>query len=147
MRRRDYLSFSLSLTGAVAAAGCVGEASNPPAGPDASYGDWFDGMEGFDGEVDRTDTPAVTVEVGAGNGFAFSPVAVVVSRGTAVTWRWTGRGGQHNVVARDGTFESPLHSREGATFERGFDRLGLYPYYCAPHRSLDMVGGVRVRDD
>ncbi|PSQ07359.1 halocyanin domain-containing protein, partial [Halobacteriales archaeon QS_5_68_33] len=45
---------------------------------------------------------AVTIEVGAGGGFAFDPPAIWISPGTTVTWEWTGEGGAHNVVANDG---------------------------------------------
>lgn len=108
---------------------------------------WFSNVDNYGGVIDRTGRRTVTVDVGApGNGgaFAFDPPAVRVSRGTTVTWEWTGDGGSHDVVAVDGSFESPLHSAAGATFTHTFDDAGTYRYYCTPHRPLGMKGAVVV---
>jgi len=139
MQRRTYLAVT---GGAVAAlAGCSG--GDGGSGGD-EYGDWFSNVDNFDGEVDRTGTAAVTVEVGADDGFAFAPAAVQVDPGTTVTWEWIGKGGRHNVVERNGAFASPYHSGEGATFEWTAGESGLFPYFCDPHREMGMKGGVRV---
>ena len=135
MERRAYLA---AVTGSLAAlAGCGGGGSD-------EYGDWFSNVDNFDGEVDRTGTAAVTVEVGADDGFAFAPAAVQVDPGTTVTWEWIGKGGRHNVVERNGAFASPYHSEEGASFEWTAEESGLFPYFCEPHREMGMKGGVRV---
>jgi halocyanin-like protein len=62
-----------------------------------------------------------------------------------VVWEWTGEGGQHNVVAEDGTFDSgdPVAGSD-ATFEYTFGESGTWLYYCAPHRALAMKGAVVV---
>jgi halocyanin-like protein len=138
MRRRTYLA----LAGSLSLGGCVG--GDGGGGPDESYGDWFDGVSNYDGEVDRTDSDEVTVAVGAIDGLAFDPAAIRVSPGTRVVWEWTGDGGRHNVVDEDGTFQSEYHEDAGATFSRRFDEPGLFRYYCEPHRSLGMKGGIRV---
>lgn len=97
--------------------------------------------------VDETGTDSVTVTVGAkGNGGynAYAPANVRVSTGTTVTWEWTGKG-THNVVARDGAFDSGPPVADGsATFERAFETPGSYRYYCAPHRQMGMTGSVVV---
>jgi halocyanin-like protein len=93
---------------------------------------------------------AVTVEVGAGGGFAFGPATVWVSPGTTITWEWTGEGGAHNVVANDG----PAGLDSGDPVESGSyeyevtdDDAGITTYYCSPHQSQGMKGGVAVGDD
>lgn len=136
MDRRSFLAASAGT--AVALAGCIG------GGGTEGYGDWFDDVENYDGEVDMTGSSNVTVEVGVEDGLKFAPVAIVVDTGTTVTWEWTGRGGRHNVVERDGRFESEFHDSAGATYERTFSNAGVFPYFCEPHRSLGMKGGVRV---
>jgi halocyanin-like protein len=136
MERRAYLAVAAGSLAALA--GCSG------GGGSGEYGDWFSNVDNYDGERDRTGRDRVTVVVGADDGFAFDPAAIRVDAGTTVVWEWTGRGGRHNVVERDGAFESPFYEREGATFERPFDDPGLFPYYCEPHEEMGMKGGVRV---
>ncbi len=97
--------------------------------------------------VDATGRSGATVAVGAGNGYQFDPPSIRVSAGTTVVWEWTGRGGQHNVVAEDGTFESELAVEEGHTFEHAFDEPGTYEYVCVPHQQQGMRGTVEVVED
>jgi halocyanin-like protein len=101
----------------------------------------------YDGVEDMSGSGSVTVEVGAqgnGGGFAFAPAAIRVAPGTTVTWEWTGKGGQHNVVHEGGAFESELVTEAGHTFEYTFEEAGTYRYYCQPHRALGMKGVVVV---
>ncbi|MFB6185088.1 MAG: halocyanin domain-containing protein [Haloarculaceae archaeon] len=108
----------------------------------------MDDVSNYEDVVDATDDERITVAVGAeGNGgnFAFDPPAVRVSPGTTVTWQWSGKGGTHNVVATDGTFDSGAPAGEAGTeFAFAFDDGGAYPYYCVPHKSLGMKGIVVV---
>lgn len=136
MDRRTLLVAGAGSLGTLA--GCLG------GGGTAEYGDWFDGVDNYDGELDRTGREVVPVRVGADDGFAFDPAAIIVDAGTTVRWTWTGRGGRHNVVAEDGPFESPFYSAEAKTWEHAFDDAGLFPYFCEPHRAAGMKGGVRV---
>lgn len=126
-----------------------------PAGPRGTVrsgdGDavesWLADADNFTRVVDRTGRAAATVRVGSqGNGgyFGYGPPAVRVSRGTTVTWSWTGRGGAHDVAARDGGFASDLTAAADAAFERTFDAAGTVPYYCTPHRGIGMKGVVVV---
>lgn len=140
MRRRTYLAVG----GTLALGGCLGGDSSRGSGPDASYGDWFDGVSNYDGETDLTGESAITVEVGAVDGLAFAPPAIRITPGTTVTWEWSGDGGQHNVVAEGGAFQSEYHTEAGATFDFTFEELALHRYYCQPHETLGMKGGVRV---
>lgn len=137
MKRRAFLGGTAAAI--VGVTGCIGG-----GGDDEGYGDWFSDVDGYDGETDRTGQSDVTVRVGADDGLSYAPVAIRVEAGTTVTWEWTGKGGRHNVVERDGAFTSPYHDSEGATYQRTFDEPGVHPYYCEPHRSLGMKGGVRV---
>jgi halocyanin-like protein len=113
-----------------------------PSGP--AYGDWFSNVPNFEETVDETGQSEVTVKVGAEGGLVFSPPAVKVSSGTTVVWKWTGKGGMHNVVHKGGDFESEFHSEAGATFEHTFSSAGTYKFYCAPHKARGMKGAVYV---
>jgi halocyanin-like protein len=128
-----------------ATAGCVGLLGGGGES-DPSLEEYLADARNFEGEVvDRTGTDRTTVTVGAGSaGLAFAPPAIEVSTGTTVRWEWTGEGGQHNVVDTDGAFESSLKGSQGATFEHTFESTGEFLYYCKPHESVGMLGGVRV---
>ena len=125
--------------------GTGGGQSGQSTGPD--YGGWFENVDNFEETVDRTGEPAVTVTVGAegNNGtYAFDPPAVRVDPGTTVVWEWTGKGGAHNVVAEDGSFESELTDESGHTFEYTFEESGVTKYACVPHEMMGMKGAVVV---
>jgi len=109
------------------------------------YGGWMEDANNYDRTVDATGSDRVTVKVGAGNGFAFGPAAVQVSSGTTVVWEWVGKGGEHNVVAKDDSFSSSLKSEEGATFKHTFEESGIHKYFCNPHRTAGMKGAVVVK--
>ncbi|MFB6096323.1 MAG: halocyanin domain-containing protein [Haloferacaceae archaeon] len=157
--RRTLLRASAA-TIPVALAGCTGGATSPEptsgggSGTDASGGGnkrsfdgWMADVGNYDGVVDRTGSDAVTVRVGAranGGNYGFEPAAVRVSTGTTVTWEWTGKGGTHDVVAEDESFESELYGAAGATFEQTFDDAGTVEYYCMPHRTMGMKGVIVV---
>nr|WP_282594547.1 halocyanin domain-containing protein [Halomarina salina] len=127
-------------------AGCLNDGGGGGDGPDG-YGSWFDGVDNYDGFVDRTGTDRTTVEVGADDGLAFAPAAIEVSPGTTVVWEWVGRGGSHNVKEDDGAFLSDYYQKQGSTFEHTFDEAGTFPYYCVPHQNQGMKGGVTVVEE
>jgi halocyanin-like protein len=140
---------ALGMKGAVvvdASGGGGGGSSGTPTEPD--YGDWFSDVSNYDGTVDRTgqDTVEITVGASGNNGnFAYGPAAVRVSPGTKVVWTWNGKGGAHNVVAEDGTFDSgSAVADSGTTFEYTFESEGVYKYACTPHKALGMKGAVVV---
>ncbi len=117
--------------------------------PQPDFGGYLDDANNFDGSVmDARGQSSVTVDVGAGNGFAFGPAAVHVDAGTTVTWEWTGNGGLHNVVAVDESFRSGDTVEEaGTTFEQTFEEDGINTYYCNPHEAAGMKGAVVVGDE
>ena len=94
--------------------------------------------------VDQTGQEEVAVAVGAGTGFAFDPAPVRIDAGTTVVWEWTGRGGGHNVVAVDESFESTLTAEAGHTFTHTFSEPGTIEYVCTPHQTQGMRGMIVV---
>jgi plastocyanin len=77
-------------------------------------------------------------------GLAFVPVEVHVLPGATVLWT-NSSPLAHTVTADDGMFDS-LNMEAGQTFSWVFDAPGVYPYFCAPHKSLGMLGVVVVDD-
>lgn len=152
--RRSFLARAGTVVAAGTAtlAGCLG-GSEPDTGepfldPEPDYRGWFDGVSNYKGTRDRRGQSETAVEVGvtANNGaYGFGPAAIAISPGTTVTWKWTGRGGPHNVVADQGTFDSgkPIQSST-ETFEYAFDSPGVFKYVCTPHRHAGMRGAVFV---
>ncbi|GAB3698124.1 halocyanin domain-containing protein [Halorubrum pallidum] len=108
------------------------------------YDGWFDGVSNYEATVDRTDADEVTVAVGAADGLSFGPAAVAISSGTTVVWEWTGQGGDHNVAADSGNFESETVGEEGHTFEHTFEESGIHEYVCTPHEAVGMKGAIYV---
>lgn len=73
------------------------------------------------------------------SGTSFSPAASRVRVGEVITWVWSVRGLEHDVVFDDG--RSSPRQRTG-TWQRTFDRPGTYKYLCTLHP--DMTGHVVV---
>ncbi|MFB6157493.1 MAG: halocyanin domain-containing protein [Haloferacaceae archaeon] len=148
---------SLGMKGVVVVGGTGGGASGSSGGGSGAngepdYGGWLDDVGNYDGRtVDKRGQSEVRITVGAeGNGgaFAFDPPAVRVDSGTRIVWKWTGKGGQHNVVAESGgDFRSDLVQEGGHTFSTTLESSGIVTYYCSPHRSLGMKGAIAVGDD
>jgi plastocyanin len=72
----------------------------------------------------------------------FTPVYVVVSADTKVTWDNEGRNA-HNVVPVDkGSFTGVVTSDfgPGQVYTTTFDTPGDYPYYCSIHGTKNMNG-------
>lgn len=153
--RRDFLKAAgiVAVVGAAGLAGCTGGATTrQPSGPELpnepNYKGWFDNTSNYDHTRDMRGQDTVTIQVGTeGNmgEYGFGPAAVAVSPHTTVTWEWTGGGGDHNVVADQGTFNSgPPVADAGTTFQFTFDRPGVYKYVCEPHEMMGMKGAVFV---
>lgn len=132
--------------GTPATSSSAGSGSTNSGAP--AFGGWLDNTANYDSVADKTGARKVTVEVGTegNNGpYAFGPPAIRIGTGTTITWEWTGKGGSHNVVAQDGSFESKLSAEKGYTFEYTFDSSGTYKYLCAPHKTMGMKGAVVVK--
>ena len=73
--------------------------------------------------------------------FSFSPMAITVPAGQAVTWT-NGDDIPHTVRAVDGSFRSkPLDSGDSYSFT--FAKPGIYAYFCSIHPK--MLGKVIVK--
>lgn len=103
----------ISLVAALALVACAG----PSRGPTTTA------------SADPVSDPVVTV-----SGMAFQNGSVTVTAGTTVTWVWDDAPIEHNVVADDGSFESPLQS-EG-TWTHTFTEPGSFDYHCGPHPNM-----------
>ena len=142
MDRRTFVATAAAAALPAALAGCSDD-DGPPDEP--APGDWFEGVDNYDGFEDRTGDEEVTVRVGAGeNGFRFDPPAVTVAPETTVVFEWTGEGGDHNVEAPDREWSSPYESEAGFTWDRTFADAGTHRYQCNPHRGVGMKGAVFV---
>lgn len=133
-----------------AASAAAGAAALPGAGAAQSgLGAWFENTGNADEIADKRGQDSVEIAVGAaGNAgnLAFAPAAVRIDPGTEVVWRWTGKGGQHNVIASGGEFESSYYGESGATFSHTPSSAGVLRYYCTPHKSAGMKGALVVGD-
>ncbi|WP_176765209.1 halocyanin domain-containing protein [Halovenus aranensis] len=143
--------------GTVAGAVTLGTAGSGSAVAQSSaYGGYLSEAEWDGTTADASGTDEVIVDVGAGmNGYQFNPPAIYVEPGQTITWRWTGKGGAHNVVAEEGGLDSreahdgSLVGEEGFTYEVEFDEsmAGVHQYFCVPHKTLGMLGVVVVGED
>lgn len=162
MNRRSVIKATGVIMGSAVLAGCssenqAGQSDNAGTGeaqettadvsfPD-DFGGWMDNVGNYDTVTNMTGEDEITIDVaieGNEGHYAFGPAAVGISANTTVTWKWTGEGGSHNVLASDGSFESELIGKEGHTFERTFDSSGNYKYKCDPHETFGMKGVVVV---
>lgn len=153
-RRKFIRTAGLTTTaGLVGLAGCTGDAGDDdddatyvPSEP--NYRGWFEGVSNYKATVDARGQDAVQIDVGVqGNSgfYKFGPAAIAVTPDTPITWKWTGKGGTHNVVAEQGAFDSgKLVDEKGYTFEYTLEEPAIYKYVCEPHRSLGMKGAVFV---
>ena len=144
--------------GAVAAGAAVSAGAGTAAAQQDAYGSYLANVPNYDGTTaDATGMDEVVIDVGAGNGFQFSPPAIVVDPGTTVRWNWTGEGGAHNVYHDDQSDlvdEQVFYSGDpaiesGVNYEFTFEEThaGFHPYVCIPHRAQEMKGVIVVGED
>jgi halocyanin-like protein len=129
--------------------GASGTAAAQSEKPD--FGGYISDANGGEFEDLRGESE-VTVTVGGGSqGLAFLPTNLWIDTGTKVTFEWTGSQ-SHNVLFEsmpDGASVSGYEEQVSADFSFSFtfDTGGIYQYYCQPHKSLSMVGGIAVGED
>ena len=96
----------------------------------------------------------VTVEVGTGSGFAFTPTKVWVDPGTTIAFEFV-QGG-HNVKPNSQPDGGGLEGSEGGefdtipegeTYSATLETGGMYTYYCAPHEGQGMKGAIAVGEE
>jgi plastocyanin len=92
------------------------------------------GCGGDEGGGGAAATPVAGVTEVAAKDSRFSPGAIQVPAGTAVTWRFEDGFVPHDVKG-DG-FASGEPKRTGS-FTHTFDRPGTYPYRCTLHDGMD----------
>jgi halocyanin-like protein len=153
--RRAFITSIGGTAGGVAVAGEAsaqsgGNKSGGGGGGPIDYKGWLEGVPYWGGPgstKDMTGKKKVTIKVGGNpnNYLSFQPAAVHIDPGTTVVWKWTGKGGAHNVVGKQGGFKSgsPVATK-GHTFKHTFKKNGVNNYYCQPHRSLGMKGSIAV---
>jgi len=112
MRRLPTLLVPAMLAAAIVLAGCGGD-------------------DGGGGAADATTVTGVT-EVAAKDN-RFTPAAIQVPAGTAVTWRFQDGFVPHDVTADGFTSGDP---RRKGTFAHTFDQPGTYPYHCTVHDGM-----------
>ncbi len=152
MITRRTLLRTIGAVGTFVAAGCLGASDETDSceklASEPNYRGWFDNTSNYDGTCDHRGEATVTIQngVSANNAhWGFKPAAVAVSPGTTVRWEWTGKGGEHDVVAERGEFASGRPTNDkGTSFEYTLDDPGLYKYYCSPHKAVGMKGAVFV---
>ncbi len=90
----------------------------------------------------------VTVRVAPEGDHTFLPAVISIDPGDTVRWVW--EGSRHTVTSgdpvtgnADGKFGTGLEGT-GFEFSFTFPNAGTYPYFCAPHREMGMVGKVTV---
>jgi len=76
----------------------------------------------------------------------FAPDELIVAVGATVTWEIISGDQKHDVVSRDGFFQSnsPM-GRGGDTFTFTFTAPGEYRYVCSYHVIEGMIGRVVVK--
>jgi plastocyanin len=68
--------------------------------------------------------------------FFFHPRSLTISRGTKVTWSWTGGSGiAHTVTVRSGPARFSSGARSTGSYSHVFTKAGTYHLYCKIHPS------------
>jgi plastocyanin len=116
MRRRAALLVPVALAAALVLAGCGG------------------GGDGDGGGGGAAAAPVTGVTQVAAKDNQFTPGAIQVAAGTAVTWEFKDRFAPHDVTG-DG-WGSGEPQRRG-TWTHTFSRPGTYPYRCTVHDGMD----------
>ncbi|SDN10437.1 plastocyanin [Halogranum gelatinilyticum] len=156
--RRDVLR-GLAVGGVgIALAGCAGSSGSgsgggtTDAGGDdgttaggSDSGSDAGGSSGSGGDAD------LTIEVGPGGEFKYTPESPTVSKGATVKWVW--KSDMHNIVIEKKPSGSDWSGTKGGsseTFDEGytythtFETTGTYEYYCSPHESVGMAASITV---
>jgi plastocyanin len=122
-----------------------------PTGAPPQQDAYVDGQIG----TDAADASAQHVVIVGGASTTFNPAVTSIRVGDTVTWIWAGDG--HSVTSgapgvADGRFcapsdancGAPVLDNTGATYSHTFTQVGSYPYFCAAHYPMGMIGRVDV---
>jgi plastocyanin len=137
---------SITVNGAATGQPDTGETSDPVPGASDTDLDSSDASTGNDGTDSSTEADGTTPTLSDARISAdiidldYDPRDLTVERGTTVAWTNIGEL-PHTVTDVDGTFDSDLMMK-GDTYERRFETLGTFNYFCTLHPN--MVGTVVV---
>ena len=145
----------LGRIGTLAAVGALAGCSSDGGGGDGGDGgsnqpDWPSYLDDAteDSYEDLRGESEVTVGVYSNY---FDPTKIRVDAGTTVTWEFESMG--HNVKPNsqpdggglDGTEGGKFATRDqGETYSATLETTGTYTYFCGPHESVGMKGGIEV---
>lgn len=165
IRRRRLLGGIGAMATAGLFAGCPGETSDggdgggdsgdggdgsSETGEPPEWSSYLDGAKGATSE-DARGQDAVTVAVGPDGSLAYEPTYLRVDSGTEITFEFESPG--HNVKFKrqpdggslDGTEGGEMGTLgQGETYSVTPETTGTYAYYCSPHESAGMKGGISV---
>ncbi len=68
--------------------------------------------------------------------FEFIPQEITVKAGSTVRWTNNEKRQYHSVWFEQAGDPEPQYFFPGETFERNFDKPGVYPYRCGPHPKM-----------
>jgi plastocyanin len=121
-----------------------GATKQPTAATDqggGGYGDAYGGRYGGSSPSDKTGDP-LTIEEGAGDGFAFSPSSLTVRRGQTITLDNAGDAPHTFTIADEGI---DVTNNPGQVREVTVDLApGTYAFVCRFHRDRGMKGTLTV---
>jgi len=154
--RRAFLRAGAGATAVAAGAGTAAAAEGEEGGGGNVKPEWPSYVSGAkDGSYeDLRGESEVTVEVGTGSGFAFTPTKVWVDPGTTIKFNFVAGG--HNVKPNSQPDGGGLEGSEGGefatiseggTYSATLETGGMYTYYCAPHEGQGMKGAIAVGGD
>lgn len=92
--------------------------------------------------VSASPQPQATVTVSVADN-SFQPQSLTITAGDTVVWTNNGSN-PHTSTSDTGLWDSGTLS-PGQTFSRVFDTPGTFPYHCAFHQGLGMVGTITVQ--
>lgn len=68
--------------------------------------------------------------------FAFIPQEITVKAGSTIRWTNNEKRQYHSVWFEQAGDPEPQYFFPGESFERSFDKPGVYPYRCGPHPKM-----------
>ncbi len=74
----------------------------------------------------------------------FEPQHLKIKPGTTVKWVNNERRNNHSVLFEKEGYPESDRLFPGESWQRSFDKPGLYPYLCGPHR--EMTGVIEVAE-
>ena len=80
-----------------------------------------------------------------GNKMVFSNEIARIDIGDTITWIPTSKG--HNVEMIASPNNMKLKSKNGKEVKMTFEEVGIYYYWCTPHKGMGMIGLVVVGGD